>query len=232
MKFALSSVLAIALGAVSLSGCATHALLEKDSGGMVTKQTKKVLVNDHVVAFGKPSIHLPNIPNDAVVIIGQKHSYILTEGGSAFTTLINRLDPRYLKLNEPLDFYSANNDGGFTGKLSLRYTRLKAEISNNDLNFFLQNNVTECSSHADQQLQAQSYCFTIPLKGLSYPAVSNQASLKALSRPYPVSIYTTEEVTSYREGNSNPVEKLVLFPFAVAFDVVTLPLQALGKIFD
>lgn len=233
MKAHLSKVvLAVAIGMFALSGCATKSLLEKDSGGNYTKTVKKTLVNDHVLAFGKPSVKLPNLPNDAIVIVGQKHSYVLTQGGAKFEALLTRLDPRNITLTEALNFYSANNDGSFTGHLSFKYTKLKEDVRKSDLDFFLQNGVQDCTNNSDKALGAQSFCFKIALSGLSYPAVSNQASLKTLSKAYPVTIYTTEEQAAYRRGDSDPIEKLVLFPFAVAFDVVTLPFQAIGKIFD
>ncbi|UZA33820.1 hypothetical protein LP087_06005 [Moraxella bovis] len=47
VKIALTSVLSATL----LSGCATSALLEKDSGGTYTTTQKRVLTNDVVVAF-------------------------------------------------------------------------------------------------------------------------------------------------------------------------------------
>ncbi len=226
------ATLALLAGAViSLSGCATHSLLE-NSGGTYTQKVKQTLVSDQVLAFGKPAIKLPNIPHDAVVIVGQKHSYVLTEGGGRFESLMTRLDPRYITLQNSLDFYSAKNDGTFTGNLSFKYTRVKSDVSTSDVNFFLQNGVKECTSASDKALDAQSYCFNVPLSGMVYPAVSNQNSLKALSRAYPVTIYTEKEQQAYQQGSNNPLETVVLLPFAVAFDVVTLPFQALNKIFD
>lgn len=232
MKIFTKLSLALALSATLLSGCATTALMEKDSGGTYTTQTKQTLSNDVVVAFGKPSLQLPNLPSDAVVIVGQRNNYVLIEGGARFTNLLTNLDARNISLTKGLDFYSAKNDGSFTGNLAFKYTKLKSEVTNEELGFFLQNGVAECSTQSDTRLNAQSFCFDIPLKGLVYPAASNQANLRALSKAYPVTIYTTQEVTSYRQGESNPAEKLVLFPFAVAFDVVTLPFQALGQIFN
>ena len=226
------ATLALLAGAViSLSGCATSSLIEKD-GHTYTKKVKQTLVSDQVLAFGKPALALPNIPQDAVVIVGMKQSYVLTEGGRRFETLLTRLDPRYITLQNSLDFYSAQNDGRFTGKLSFKYTRIKNEITNNDINFFLQNGVKECSSSSDKELGTQGFCFDIPLSGMVYPAVSNQNSLKALSKAYPVTIYTEKEEQSYQAGSNNPLETLVLLPFAVAFDVATLPFQAINKIFD
>lgn len=233
MKFALSAVTILAvIGSSTLSGCATHTLLGKDSGGTYTQKVNKTLVNDYVLAFGKPSLKLPNLPADAIVIVGQKHNYVLTQGGAKFEALLTRLDPRHISLTEPLNFYSANNDGAFTGNLSFKYTKLKEDVRKDELNFFLQNGVKECTNHSEKALGAQSFCFSIALKGLSYPAASNQASLQALSKAYPVTIYTTEEKSAHRQGSSDPIEKLVLFPFAIAFDVITLPFQAIGKIFD
>ena len=58
------------------------------------------------------------------------------------------------------------------------------------------------------------------------------ASLKALSKPYQVSIYTHQEESYKSKSGMNPFEKLVLLPFAVAIDVVSLPFQAADKIFD
>lgn len=231
-KFATQTVLAAMLGSVVLSGCATKTLMTKDSGGSYVKKTRQTLVEDSVLAFGKPATRIANAPDDAVVIVGQKHSYVLTQGGSEFTSLLGYLDPDYVSLREPLDFYSANNDGKFTGTLALKYTRLKEDFSKKDAQFFLKHNVKECTTYNEKELQAQSFCFNISLEGAVYPVVSNQHSLKSLSRLYPVTIYTTKEETAYRKGDSDPVEKLILFPFAVAFDVVTLPFQALKKIFN
>jgi uncharacterized protein YceK len=53
-----------------------------------------------------------------------------------------------------------------------------------------------------------------------------------LSKPYQVSIYTHKQETYSSKSGMNPFEKLVLLPFAVAIDVVSLPFQAAEKIFD
>lgn len=226
-----STLLLSALITVSaLSGCATHTLMNKGTYTN-TKTVKQTLVEDVVMAFGKPAVVLPQMPSNAVVIVGQKQSYVLTHGASEFERLIGRLDPRYISLTEPLDFYSANNDGKFTGELAFKYTRLADQVSPQELDFFLQNNVKDCTSQSDKSLGAKGFCFSIDLQGVVYPAVSNQHSLKALSKAYPVRIYTKKTEQVHHQGK-NPAETLVLLPFAVAFDVITLPFQALNKIFD
>ncbi|MBL4859882.1 MAG: hypothetical protein JKX96_03170, partial [Acinetobacter sp.] len=45
-------------------------------------------------------------------------------------------------------------------------------------------------------------------------------------------IYTHQEESYKSKSGMNPFEKLVLLPFAVAIDVVSLPFQAADKIFD
>ena len=65
-----------------------------------------------------------------------------------------------------------------------------------------------------------------------YPVANNIASLKALSKPYQVTIYTNNQESYKSSSKMNPLEKLVLLPFAVAIDVISLPFQAAEKIFD
>jgi len=50
-----------------------------------------------------------------------------------------------------------------------------------------------------------------------------------LSKPYTVSFYTqTQQAQSNRSG-TNAAQKLILLPFALAFDVVTFPFQLLDN---
>lgn len=230
MKKVLSaSVLALA---VTLSGCATHELLSQGGTKTTTETKKQVLVDDHVLAFAKPAYPLPNMPSNSLVIVGQKHSYVLTSGADEFLALIGKLDAKNITLTKGLDFYSAN-DGKFSGSLSFKYRKLAEDVSKAERNYFLQHGVRECTSYDDKNLQAQSFCFDIPLQGVIYPAVSNPASLKHLSKPYPVTIYTEVETSKVEyESGKSVFRKLVLLPFAVAFDAATLPFQALNEIFD
>lgn len=215
-----------------LTGCATKTLIHQDNGGMKTIKEQQVLIDDRVLAFGTPNTALANVDNSRpVVIVGEKQSYVLTQGSEVFLDLLPRLDARNIHLTKQLEFMSENK-GTFTGKLSFKYSKLKSTVTDSEKQLFLQHDVRECTSQSDERLNAQSFCFDVPLSGVIYPAVSNQASLKALSKAYPIKIYTETERQEYQAGDSNPLQKIVLLPFAVAFDVVTLPFQALNKIFD
>lgn len=217
--------------ATLLTGCATKTLMTKDNK-TYTRSNKVTLVEDQVVAFGKPAQTLNTLPANSLVIAGQKNSYILTQGGTQFVTLITKLDPKNIQMTKELSFYSEKNDGHFTGTLPLSYVKLKEDISKKDLEFFIENGAKECSTYSDERMKAQRFCFDITLAGVVYPAANNLASLKALSKPYQVSIYTYQEESYKSKSGLNPFEKLVLLPFAVAIDVVSLPFQAAEKIFD
>lgn len=219
---------------IALTGCTTSRLLETDKTYTNTYQAKKILIEDQVVAFGKPATALPNMPANSVVIVGDKQSYVLSKGGGQFVNLLSNLDAKGIHVDKELAFKSAKNDGYFAGTLSLSYVKLKSDLTLADKRFVLENNAKECSSRSDKEMSAQRFCFEIPIQGAVFPAVSNMNLVKSqfnsLTRPYSVSIYTTETKTQTKHSRSgkNPVEKLVLLPFALAFDVVTFPL----RIFD
>ncbi|WP_417212522.1 hypothetical protein [Acinetobacter venetianus] len=221
----------IALTGIVLSGCATKTLITKDHK-TYNRTTKVTLVEDNVVAFGRPAQLSANLPKDSIVIAGQKNSYVLTQGGAQFFTLISKLDPKNIQITRDLSFYSEKNDGHFSGTLPLSYVKLKEDLSKKDLAFFIENGARECSSSSDERMQAQRFCFDIKLAGVVYPVANNLTSLKALSKSYQVTIYTNKQESYQSKSSLNPFEKLVLLPFAVAIDVVSLPFQAADKIFD
>lgn len=221
----------IALTGILLSGCATKTLITKDHK-TYNRTTKVTLVEDNVVAFGRPAQLSANLPKDSIVIAGQKNSYVLTQGGAQFFTLISKLDPKNIQITRDLSFYSEKNDGHFSGTLPLSYVKLKEDLSKKDLEFFIENGARECSSSSDERMQAQRFCFDLKLAGVVYPVANNLTSLKALSKSYQVTIYTNKQESYQSKSSLNPFEKLVLLPFAVAIDVVSLPFQAADKIFD
>lgn len=223
--------LLISLAVTSITGCATKTLISKDNK-TYTRSNKVTLVEDQVVAFGKPAQALTTLPANSLVIAGQKNSYILTQGGAQFVTLITKLEPKNIQMTKTLDFYSEKNDGHFTGTLPLSYIKLKEDISKKDLEFFIENGAKECSTVSDERMLAQRFCFDVALAGVVYPAANNLNSLKPLSKPYHVSIYSYQEESYQSKSSLNPFEKLVLLPFAVAIDVISLPFQAAEKIFD
>ncbi len=217
------------------SGCATNELLESNSR-VTTTTVNSVLSQDQIVAFGRPAQALPRTPNATMVIVGEKSSYVLTQGGTEMVTLLTKLDPKSITVENAMSFTVPNNDGYFQGQMKLSYAKLKDEFGRADYQFFLQNGGQECSSASDLRINAQRFCFNVPVQGAIYPPVSNlsliQSQYKALSKPYTVTFYGQSQQSQTTSSGANTGQKLVLLPFALAFDVVTLPLQILGAIAD
>ena len=214
------------------SGCATSSLLENNNQ-VTTKTSNNVLSEDQIVAFGRPAQALPKMPIATMVIVGEKNSYVLTQGGTEMVSLLTNLTPKNIQVDNEMKFYVPNNDGYFQGEMKLSYAKLKDEFKRSDYQFFLQNNGKECTSASDQRINAQRFCFSVPVKGAIYPQVSNlsliQSNYRALSKPYMVSFYTQTQQNQVTRNGPNSAQKLVLLPFALAFDVITFPFQLLEQ---
>ena len=215
------------------SGCATSSLLESGNQVVTTQSTKNILSEDQIVAFGRPAQALPKMPNATMVIVGEKNSYVLTQGGTEMVSLLTNLTPKNIQVDNEMNFYVPNNDGYFQGEMKLSYAKLKDEFKRSDYQFFLQNNGKECTSASDQRINAQRFCFSVPVKGAIYPQVSNlsliQSNYRPLTKPYMVSFYTQTQQNQVTRSGANSAQKLVLLPFALAFDVITFPFQLLEQ---
>ncbi|MEN6669949.1 hypothetical protein AAJP47_06190 [Psychrobacter sp. B38] len=214
------------------SGCATSSLLES-SNRVSTTSVKTPLSEDQIVAFGRPAQALPKMPNATMVIVGEKNSCVLSQGGTEMVNLLSNLTPKNIQVSNDMSFYVPNNDGYFQGEMKLSYAKLKDEFKRSDYQFFLQNNGRDCTTDSDERINAQRFCFSVPVKGAIYPQVSNlsmiQSQYRALSKPYTVSFYTQIKQDEVIRSGKSSAEKLVLLPFALAFDVVTFPLQLLDN---
>ena len=214
------------------SGCATSSLLESDNH-VSTTSSKQVLSEDQIVAFGRPAQALPKTPNATMVIVGEKNSYVLTQGGTEMIALLSNLTPKNIHVDNDMSFSVPNNDGYFQGEMKLSYAKLKDEFQRSDYQFFLQNNGRDCTSASDQRINAQRFCFSVPVKGAIYPPVSNlsliQSNYRPLTKPYMVSFYTQTQQNQVTRSGANSAQKLVLLPFALAFDVITFPFQLLEQ---
>ncbi len=231
LKAAISSAALATL--LASSGCATSSLLD-DNRVTTTSSVKSVLSQDQIIAFGRPATTLPQMPMASMVIVGNKNSYVLSQGGSEMINLLTNLTAKNIQVENDMSFNVPNNDGYFQGQMKLSYAKLKDEFDRSDYQFFLQNGGVECSSASDMRINAQRFCFTVPVKGAIYPQVSNismiQSKYRPLSKPYTVTFYGQNQQTRTTSGGTSTAGKLVLLPFALAFDVVTLPIQILDSL--
>lgn len=235
LPFVKSAVVSASVAAmIAVSGCATSSLLESNDRQVSSKTVKQILSEDQIVAFGRPAQPIANMSNSTMVIVGEKNSYVLTQGGTEMVSLLSNLTPKNIQVDNEMSFYSPKNDGYFQGQMKLSYAKLKDEFERSDYQFFLQNGGKECTSASDQRINAQRFCFSVPIKGAIYPQVSNlnliQAKYKALTKPYTVSFYTESTQNEISGSGRSGAQKLVLLPFALAFDVVTFPVQLLDSL--
>lgn len=232
IKLALISGSLLAL--LASSGCATSALLDDNGVTTTSKSVRSILSQDQIIAFGRPATMLPKMPTASMVIVGEKNSYVLSQGGTEMVNLLTNLTAKNIKVENDMAFEVPNNDGYFQGQMKLSYAKLKDEFNRNDYQFFLQNGGMECSSASDLRINAQRFCFTVPVQGAIYPQVSNlsmiQSNYRPLSKPYTVTFYGQTQQTQTTNSGTNAAGKLVLLPFALAFDVVTFPIQLLDSL--
>ena len=88
----LKTIICLGVMGTLFTGCATKTLMTKDNK-TYTRTNKVILIEDQVVAFGKPAQPLPNLPAHSLVIAGQQKSYVLTQGGPQFVSLIGETGP-------------------------------------------------------------------------------------------------------------------------------------------
>lgn len=89
-----------------------------------------------------------------VVIVGEKQSYVLTEGGTKLVSLLTKPEPKNITVDNALEFYSGNKDGKSAGTMKLSYARLQDEFKRSDMQFFIQNGAKECTSESDTRMNA------------------------------------------------------------------------------
>ena len=98
---------------LALNGCATVSVIDKFSPTS-TQYQKKVLGQDAMLAIGQ-SVH--DDKNQGMVLIGQKYTYLITEGGEPFYNLLKEFPANKLVLvsDTPISLEFSN------GKWLLRF---------------------------------------------------------------------------------------------------------------
>lgn len=216
-----------------LSGCTSNQTIGGNTHDLFTKYEYgdrwKTLVDDEVVAFGKPTTFLVNEPKDAIVIAGKQYSYVLNKGGSDFFNLISQLNPDDIQLRQDLNFVSPDKDSHhFTGYLKFSYTPSTGSLNQRETLLFKQYGILPCDCRESTE-QNQHYIFQIKLEGNLYPVVENLDSLKPLSKPYKVRIqYYQDKREKVTLSTQEKLTRLPLVPFTLAIDALVLPAQIMG----
>ncbi len=109
------------------SGCATSSLLDDNRVTTTSSSAKSILSQDQIIAFGRPATVLPKMPTASMVIVGEKNSYVLSQGGTEMVNLLTNLTAKNIQVENDMAFEVPNNDGYFQGQMKLSYAKLKDE---------------------------------------------------------------------------------------------------------
>ena len=202
----------------SLSGCATF--MANEATETTTDMVKTLAFEDAILGMGQPTGD--NISAEArnfLALIGEKQSYLLTDGADEIKAIVKNLDGRLIGVNQDqpkinmLVYQDSDAIQSVRGDVTITYNKANNRLSEQerktltDLKFTLA---------ADEQ----SYWRSLHIQGVVYPPVKNLAAIASqFKQTRPVQFYKTE----YKQ-NHNPL-RAILLPLGVAFDVITAPIQ-------
>ena len=96
-------MVAAVLWLTGLSGCATMKMSEATE--TTTSMSKKLVYEDAILGMGQPTGE--NISEEArnfLALIGQKQTYLLTEGADEIKAIVKNLDGRLIGVNQDQEF--------------------------------------------------------------------------------------------------------------------------------
>lgn len=244
------STFAIAM-ATSLTGClATNALnkirpiclSDVCSKPSNTKTIQHTLLKDSYVAIAKPKTPIAGYPN-ALLLIGKNSTLILTPQNAddvKFFQNLSQFDMRYLFLY--LDYYSGDGNKievktpnytinqvetlvrvKFSRHVDLPATTKEKQLLA-ELGFELTSNNNAVYSRDDVRFE---YGKDVELNITAIPALPNANLTHTFRQPIELEFYRSEEKYSPTKATIAAVSPL-LFLTALAIDVVTFPIQAVG----
>ncbi|MCH7314928.1 hypothetical protein [Acinetobacter sp. ANC 3882] len=222
------------LSGLVLTGCASNRVIGETTRDLYTKYESghewTTLIEDEVIAFGKPSSPLPNEPTNSIIIAGKQYSYVINKGGAEFIALISQLNPAYIHISRDLNFIAPAPDSNrFRGQFRFAYTPPNGNLSEKEQALFKQYGIAPCHC-IDKQ---NPHTFELSLEGIVYPAVSNLKSLQPLSKPYRVKIqYLHYKSGKVQLSTKEKLANLPLLPFTLTLDAIALPAKVLGIIYQ
>ena len=212
-------LLACCAGVVGGLGCATAMVMGMPNSNAHDHYHKPVLA-DRILALGIPDTAMgQKIGNtNAIAFLGEKHTYLLLEGGAELNAIARQLDGLYLKLDDrgPRLYRKGKT---IWGDAVLRY-------------------VPEAGGPPPEPAIARLTAagFTGDDHGLYTRAVPVQGLiLKPVKRDQlpPSSFQTPRNVAFFNPPDSRPppdLGKLIDLPLAIAVDVVLSPLYLIGLV--
>lgn len=220
-------ILAAATGlSVLLGGCATALLSAAPSTTTFTStKSSKIVAEDQLYAVGRISNSelLAQYPS-AVAMVGRNAVYVLVTGGDRFAEVTQKLDGSRLfsadrsgkKLTQEVPFEIAAKNGQFSGWRRFFYGKPKSELTPAEIETINKSGVSAIGDKGSTFIVD----FTGFIPKAPVQLQGDQTSFKAERK-----IILRE--TQFQETTLPNLEKFMLIPLTVAFDIATLPFQAL-----
>lgn len=203
---------------IGLSGCATSMVNQATQTS--TDMSRKLAFEDAILGMSQPSgEHISEEARNFLALIGQKQTYLLTEGADEIKSIVKNLDERYLGVNQGQEFIemSVAQDSeeiqSISGDIQISYNKPNTRLTERERQVLAQ--LKFVATQNGQMYQRQLH-----LQGIIYPPVKNLKTIQSqFKQTRAVRFYQTE----YKQ-NHNPL-RVVLLPLGVAFDVITAPIQ-------
>ncbi|TDR79733.1 hypothetical protein DFP86_10797 [Paludibacterium purpuratum] len=239
-RFCLASFALILV--LSCSGCmfTRYVISSPDTGPVYDHtETKKIedLGTDVMLGFGKPdNAQLQKQYPNALIVVGQKHNYVVTRGGEEIMALLARLDTKLIMLNAVtatsespiyLRFDKAAPEGIFQANLFVSYRKSFDQLTPAEQEVFQRSRDNEFNPlNSDDEYFPAKF---IELDGFVAPPAKNLSDLRQRFKQQRVLSLIRVEYKDVMRGS--PYDKYNAVPFTLIIDALTLPMQV-GMLFD
>jgi uncharacterized protein YceK len=198
-----------------LNGCATAYISSQPVTS--SKRTNTLFMEDEVIAVAAAKESTVQSTKGDMVLIGKSNTYHITKGNQEIKTLME-LDPDGLKINRDEPIQLTIHEGKFSGVLNVTYT--KSAYSDVDIGRL----VKQGFNRVKLTNSGEYYSTSFRIDGTVYAKVDDVPQT-AFSKGRKVQFYT--EKWERTVNASQVLNKATDLPFAIIFDVITLPVQAL-----
>lgn len=227
--------------ALSLSACGTMIWYDHVNGASHTTETSRE--SDSIVAFGRTKPDSQTMPKDKLVMLGNWYIYVITESAvqgrqhtddSRLVEILNVKLSRAFDVHEDLRHqtapdFNAQNGGYFP----ITYDKDQNRFSGNFCLNYRENTALSAARRTAEQRTLDQLQFLkhpsgsrylcMQVAGQVYAKPDNMNDQYRFETPVPVKLTVTR--SAYDGGR---LAKMATLPLAVAFDIVTLPIQLLG----
>ena len=201
-----------------LSGCAT--IMAKKATEPTTEVTETLAYKDVIFGMGQPTgEHISAQARHLLALMGQKQTYLLTEGADEIKAIASHLDGRLIGVNQgqPTINMLLHQDSEtilrVNGDVTITYNKAANRLSPKERKALTE---LEFERAGDEAFYSRS----LYIEAIVYPPASNLTAIASqFKQTRPVQFYKAE----YKKQH-NPL-RAVLLPLGVAFDVVTAPIQ-------